>query len=41
MKVMCAKTDERCQVDADCCPPPDGDAPNTCIAGFCAFVPLI
>jgi hypothetical protein len=41
MKVMCSKRDERCQVDADCCPPAGDDAPNSCIAGFCAYVPLI
>lgn len=35
----CAKTNERCQSDADCCPPesPDQHA-NSCIGGFCAYV---
>jgi hypothetical protein len=37
---MCAKRDERCLTDEDCCPP-EGDEPqNICIAGFCAFVQL-
>jgi hypothetical protein len=38
-KQMCAKRDERCTVDSDCCPPEPGQPANTCIAGFCAFVP--
>jgi hypothetical protein len=38
-KQMCAKRDERCTSDADCCPPDPGQPANTCIAGFCAFVP--
>ena len=34
----CAKRDERCVSDADCCPP-EGDAtPDTCIAGYCAQI---
>jgi hypothetical protein len=37
---MCAKRDERCVSDADCCPPTGNEAQNTCIAGFCAFIPL-
>jgi hypothetical protein len=40
MKTMCAKRDERCTSDADCCPPTGTEAPNSCIAGFCAFIPL-
>jgi hypothetical protein len=36
----CAKRDERCATDADCCPPASNEPPNACIAGFCAFVPL-
>jgi hypothetical protein len=39
-KNMCAKRDERCKSDADCCPPAAGQPANTCIAGFCAFIPL-
>jgi hypothetical protein len=39
-KNECAKTDERCLSDSDCCPPENGQPPNTCIAGFCAFVML-
>jgi len=35
----CAKRDERCLSDADCCPPEAGEPANTCIAGFCAFIP--
>jgi hypothetical protein len=38
-KMMCAKRDERCTSDADCCPPAPGEQPNTCIAGFCAYIP--
>jgi hypothetical protein len=36
----CAKRDEKCQKDSDCCPPAGNEPPNACIAGFCAFVPL-
>jgi hypothetical protein len=39
-KNMCAKRDERCKTDADCCAPDPGKEPNSCIAGFCAFIPL-
>ncbi len=36
---MCAKTNERCTTNADCCPPEDvRETPNTCIAGFCAVI---
>ena len=38
---MCARRDERCTSDADCCAPDMEGAPyNTCIAGFCAFIQL-
>ena len=40
-KMMCAKRDERCASSADCCPPEGEEPANTCIAGFCAYVPLI
>lgn len=36
---VCAKRDERCVVDSDCCPPEVGEPANTCIAGYCAFIP--
>lgn len=39
-KNACAKTDERCTVDADCCPPDPGLPANSCIAGFCAYLNL-
>jgi hypothetical protein len=39
-KEQCASLDERCLTDADCCPPGNGQPPNACIAGFCAFIPL-
>jgi hypothetical protein len=39
-KNTCAKRDERCRTDADCCLPEPGQQPNSCIAGFCAFIPL-
>jgi hypothetical protein len=41
MQVACSKQDEKCTTDADCCPPADGESPEVCIAGFCAFVPVI
>lgn len=35
----CAKTNERCSVDDDCCPPENpGEPENICIGGFCSFV---
>jgi hypothetical protein len=34
----CAKRDERCKRDSDCCLPEPGQSPNSCIAGFCAFI---
>jgi hypothetical protein len=37
----CAEAEERCTTSADCCPPAPGDQPNTCIAGFCTFIPPI
>lgn len=37
---MCAKRHEKCHTDADCCLPEPGQQPNSCIAGFCAFIPL-
>lgn len=37
-KPMCAKTNEKCETSADCCPP-EGDEPqNSCIGGFCTFI---
>lgn len=36
----CAKRDERCQSDSDCCTPEPGQPADWCIAGFCAYVPL-
>ena len=41
MKVTCSNRDERCTSDADCCPPLGNAMPNTCIAGFCAYVPPV
>jgi len=41
MKVTCSNRDERCATDEECCPPAEGDAPQSCIAGFCAYVPVI
>jgi hypothetical protein len=34
----CAKRDERCVSDHDCCAPESGGLPNSCIAGYCTFV---
>jgi hypothetical protein len=36
----CAQRDEKCKTDADCCPPAAGQPANSCIAGFCAYIPL-
>jgi hypothetical protein len=36
----CARRDERCKTDADCCPPATGQPANSCIAGFCAYISL-
>jgi hypothetical protein len=35
----CAKRDERCAHDTDCCVPAAAEPPNLCIGGFCAYVP--
>jgi hypothetical protein len=35
---MCAKRDEHCLVDSDCCPPEGNALPYSCIAGFCAYL---
>ena len=37
----CAKRDDRCTSDDDCCPPQPGDPGYVCIAGFCADLPPI
>lgn len=37
-KMTCSNKDERCTIDADCCAPPNGQPPYSCIAGFCAYV---
>ncbi|MET0387201.1 MAG: hypothetical protein ABW321_14630 [Polyangiales bacterium] len=37
----CARLDERCVTDADCCPAKGAEAPRTCIAGFCAELPVL
>jgi hypothetical protein len=41
MQVTCSNRDEKCVHDEDCCPPEDGESPEVCIAGFCAYVPVI
>ena len=41
MQTKCSKRDERCSDDTGCCPPAAGDSPLSCIAGFCAFVPVL
>ncbi|HEX7479616.1 MAG TPA: dickkopf-related protein [Polyangiales bacterium] len=38
---MCSKTNERCNKDADCCPPAAGQPKNTCIGGFCTFITVV
>jgi hypothetical protein len=38
---MCSKTNEKCETDADCCPPEAPDEPqNSCLGGFCGFIAL-
>jgi hypothetical protein len=39
-EVKCAKTNERCKADKDCCPPAMGEPANSCIGGYCGFVVL-
>ena len=40
MMNMCAKQDEKCQTDRDCCLPLPGEPPLSCIAGICAMLSL-
>jgi hypothetical protein len=40
-KTSCAKTNERCAKDADCCPPTGKEPANSCIGGFCGFIELL
>jgi hypothetical protein len=38
----CRKRDEVCASSADCCPPEKaGDARDTCVNGFCAYIPVL
>lgn len=38
---MCAKINEKCDKDADCCPPETSNDPElSCIGGFCNFIML-
>ena len=37
----CSQRDERCLNDADCCAPKGNEAPNSCIAGFCAYIQVL
>lgn len=39
-EVKCAKTNEKCSKDSDCCPPTGNEPQNTCIAGYCGFIVL-
>lgn len=39
-KISCAKTNEKCSTDSDCCPPAEGQPQNMCIGGFCNFIVL-
>jgi len=36
----CARKDERCAGDVDCCAPEPGQPADSCIAGYCAFIPV-
>lgn len=38
--VSCAKANERCETDANCCPAAPGQQPNICIGGYCGFLLL-
>jgi hypothetical protein len=40
MMNMCAKQDEKCTTDRDCCLPFPGEPPLSCIAGRCAMISL-
>jgi hypothetical protein len=37
-KMACAKTNERCTMDSDCCPAEPGQNANSCIGGYCGFL---
>jgi len=38
-KKTCAKLNEKCQVDSECCPPAAaGDQPLKCLGGFCGYL---
>lgn len=39
-EVTCAKTNERCKTDKDCCPPAMGETANSCLGGYCGFIVL-
>lgn len=39
-KTSCAKTNEKCTKDADCCPPTGKEPANSCIGGYCGFIEL-
>lgn len=39
-KTSCAKTNEKCTRDADCCPPTGKEPANSCIGGYCGFIEL-
>ncbi len=39
-EVQCAKTNEKCSVNADCCAPGPGEVTNTCVGGYCGFLIL-
>lgn len=34
----CSKTNEKCETDANCCPPGLDEPSNTCVAGYCSFL---
>ena len=37
---MCAKREEKCKRDTDCCVPLPGEDPLMCIGGFCTIISL-
>ena len=39
-KIMCAKTNEKCSADSDCCPPGEGETKNVCLGNYCGFIVL-
>jgi len=39
-KIECAKTNEKCTADTDCCRAAEGEPQNVCLGGYCGFIQL-